>query len=402
MKKLVFFIYIPALFILSCTSQPVVTSGGKQLDQAITEASVQIEERVEARSKIALINFDSPSERFSSYVLDELQANLVNSRTFTVVERNEVDLIRNEFAFQFSGEVSDDSMQELGRMLGAQSIISGSLIEIDGTYRIAIRVLNVQTAVVEVHFRTDIANDSRVQALLGGRQPASAVRTSTEDFTYEVIGRSITITKYIGRETSVRIPESINGLPVTVIGDSAFLESQIISVEIPSSVTTIEHQGFKLCRQLRTVTIPSSVVVIEDAAFSHCFRLTDFTVAEQNKYFSVIEGVLFDKSGQTLESYPSGKSGVYNIPESVITVGPVAFGGATITGVTFPSTLETIRHWAFTDCERLNNVNIPSNVSYIAEYAFNNCRTLRNVTLSRRTAIGENTFGSNVRLQYAD
>jgi len=149
-----------------CASQPAESPGGMTLDQAIAEAAVRIDERIEAGSKIALLNFSSPSDRFSLYVLDELSANLLDSRKLTVVDRREVDLIRGEFDFQFSGEVSDDSIQRAGQILGAQSIVSGSLTEIGGEYRIAIRVLNVQTAAIEVHFRSDIANDRRVQALL--------------------------------------------------------------------------------------------------------------------------------------------------------------------------------------------------------------------------------------------
>ena len=77
--------------------------------------------------------------------------------------------------FQMSGEVSDDSMQALGQMLGAQSIVSGSLTSIGSEYRIVIRVLNVQTAAVAVQYRTDIANDERVRALLaGGRSGGTA------------------------------------------------------------------------------------------------------------------------------------------------------------------------------------------------------------------------------------
>jgi len=60
-------------------------------------------------------------------------------------------------------------------LLGAQSIVSGSLTSIGNEYRIVIRVLNVQTAAVAVQYRTDIANDSRVQALLnGGRSGGTA------------------------------------------------------------------------------------------------------------------------------------------------------------------------------------------------------------------------------------
>jgi hypothetical protein len=102
--------------------------------------------------------------------LDELTANLVDSGKLTVVNRSEIDLIRSEFDFQYSGEVSDDSMQSLGQMLGAQSIISGSLTDMGGFYRIVIRVLNVQNASVEVQYRANIVSDNIVAALLqGGR-----------------------------------------------------------------------------------------------------------------------------------------------------------------------------------------------------------------------------------------
>jgi TolB-like protein len=136
------------------------------LDRAIEEAAKDMDARITARSKVALINFNSPSVPFSDYVIDELTANLVNSGHLIVVDRKEIDLIRGELNFQYSGEVDDKSMQELGRMLGAQSIASGSLTNIGGVYRIVIRVLNVQTAAVEVQYRTNIVNDSKVKALL--------------------------------------------------------------------------------------------------------------------------------------------------------------------------------------------------------------------------------------------
>ena len=142
------------------------SKGSIFLDDAIEEAAKNIDAHIIAKSKIALISFNSPSIPFSDYVLDELTTNLVNSGNLIVVDRKEIYLIRGELNFQHSGDVEDNSMQELGRMLGAQSIVSGSLTDIGGTYRIVIRVLNVQTAAVEVQYRTDIVNDRKVKALL--------------------------------------------------------------------------------------------------------------------------------------------------------------------------------------------------------------------------------------------
>jgi len=155
-----FVLFFAALSVYGQSSRPV------QLDMALMIAAERIDGRIAAGSKIALLNFSSSSDRFSTYVLDELTACLVDSGLLTVIDRKEIDLIRGELKFQYSDEVDDASMQRLGRMLGAQSIVSGSLTEIDNAYRMVIRVLNVQTAAVEVQYRTNIINDRLVKSLL--------------------------------------------------------------------------------------------------------------------------------------------------------------------------------------------------------------------------------------------
>jgi len=124
-------------------------------------------ERIDARitrdfargSRIAVLNFNSRSDRFSTYVIDELTAYLVDEGNLRVVDRREIELISGERGFQYSGDVDDASMVSLGRTLGAQFIVSGSLTEIDKSYRIVIRVLNVQTAAVEVQYRSTIVKN---------------------------------------------------------------------------------------------------------------------------------------------------------------------------------------------------------------------------------------------------
>jgi hypothetical protein len=148
------------------------------LDTAIMVAAERIDSRIAAGTKIALLNFNSATsgkfltpDKFSEYVLDELEGYLDESGLLNIVDRKEINLRRGELNFQISGEVSDDSMQSLGRTLGAQSIVSGSLTEIDDTYRFVIRVLNVESGSVEARYQTNIENDSRVKSLLGITRP---------------------------------------------------------------------------------------------------------------------------------------------------------------------------------------------------------------------------------------
>ncbi|GHV24939.1 hypothetical protein FACS189498_2710 [Spirochaetia bacterium] len=181
MKKVLrkmFFVLFVLIILSGCGSSPE-TAQGKSLDTAIQEAAESIEARLEGKTKIALLNFSSTSEQLSQYVLDELSANLVNSGKLVIVDRKEIDLIRSETDFQLSGEVSDESAQEIGKMLGAQSIVSGSLANIGDIYRINVKVITVQSAEVTVQYRSDIANDSKVKALLasgGGAGSGSAGR----------------------------------------------------------------------------------------------------------------------------------------------------------------------------------------------------------------------------------
>jgi TolB-like protein len=179
--KKMWFLPFLVMVLVGCGSSPKAeapSGQGKSLDTAIQEASEDIEAKLDQGIKVALLNFSSTSEPFSQYVLDELSANLVNSGKLVIVDRQEIDLIRSETNFQLSGEVSDESAQKIGRMLGAQSIVSGSLANIGDTYRINIKVITVQSAAIAVQYRSDIANDSKVQALLSSGGGAAGTQTA--------------------------------------------------------------------------------------------------------------------------------------------------------------------------------------------------------------------------------
>jgi TolB-like protein len=163
----------------SCTSVPATAT--LPLDQVIQDAARNIETRLEPGVKIALLNFSSPSELFSEYILEELSGYLVNEGKLVVVDRKELDLIRQEERFQVSGEVSDESAQAIGQKIGAQFIVSGSLSSMGDVYRLRIKTLNVETAVIATSSASDISTeDSKVTALLDGAQvKVSAENSST-------------------------------------------------------------------------------------------------------------------------------------------------------------------------------------------------------------------------------
>jgi PKD repeat protein len=72
-------------------------------------------------------------------------------------------------------------------------------------------------------------------------------------FAYTINNGTITITGYSGSAGAVTIPSSINGLPVTSIGQQAFFFTKMASISIPGSVTYIGGYAFEYCSSLRSV-----------------------------------------------------------------------------------------------------------------------------------------------------
>jgi hypothetical protein len=162
------------IILAGCKTAPAANPDEVSLNTAVREAAALMETRLETGTKIALINFSSPSQTFSEYVLDELSAVLVNDGVLVVVDRASLDKVRQELNFNMSGEVSDQSAQEIGKMLGAQAIVTGRLTSVGDLRRVMFKAIITETAAVAVQHPADIINDTRIQALLASDAKASA------------------------------------------------------------------------------------------------------------------------------------------------------------------------------------------------------------------------------------
>jgi len=151
MKMVKFAVFITVFCLLmGWASVPTASAAGyDDLDTAIRELSDYLNRRIPQGSKVVFLNVKSDWPDFSEYIISSLIENAVNDEVFTVVDRQQLDLIRSELNFQWSGEVSDASAQEIGQMLGAQTIVSGMVTEIGSEYRIQVRAISVQTAAVQ-------------------------------------------------------------------------------------------------------------------------------------------------------------------------------------------------------------------------------------------------------------
>ncbi|MDP8206116.1 MAG: PEGA domain-containing protein [Candidatus Electryonea clarkiae] len=100
------------------------------------------------QSYIAVIDLDITggiSHTYQRPLSDRLRQELVNTGRFTVVERNNMESVLGEQGFQLSGCTSDECAIEVGRVLGVEKILAGSLAKVGDTHTINLRLIDVES-----------------------------------------------------------------------------------------------------------------------------------------------------------------------------------------------------------------------------------------------------------------
>lgn len=189
-------------------------------------------------------------------------------------------------------------------------------------------------------------------------------------FRYTVSGTRVTITGYEGNDSAISIPSSLPGV---------------------GTVTAID--GFSCRTNLNSVTIPNSVTSIGDNAF-YSSNLNAINVAPNNSSYSSQNGVLFNKSRSDLIRCPRGFKGTYTIPTGVTSIGDYAFYWCdSLTSVTIPNSVTSIGGGAFGQCFGVTNVTIPNSVTFIGYGAFSECNFVSVTIPNSVTFIGAYAFG---------
>lgn len=198
------------------------------------------------------------------------------------------------------------------------------------------------------------------------------------------------------------------------------------SITVPDSVEIIGAQAFENCSSLETIYIGSGVKEIGVAPFVFdveglpCRSLKSIEVSKDNKHYTSVDGVLFNKEMTELIQYPIGKKQKeYVIPDSVtklgygafcycdeltkLTVGKgitvidycLVFGCDNIETVVLPNTLTTLDEGAF-KYSGIKFIDIPDSVTYLGCEAMTACNRLETVNIGKGVSfIHERAIGGS-------
>lgn len=166
----------------------------------------------------------------------------------------------------------------------------------------------------------------------------------------------------------------------TSIGERAFNEcNTLTSITIPNSVISTDD-AFRICSRLTSITIGSGVTSINESYLFTCDNLTEIIVDDNNQNYKSIDGVLFNKDATTLISYPVGKAGDYQIPDSVTEINSENFTWCQrLTSITIPEGITAIGSHAFYRCTSLKSIIIPKSVTQFTDYVFEECDSLTDI-----------------------
>lgn len=236
-----------------------------------------------------------------------------------------------------------------------------------------------------------------------------------DGFVYQDLGSYVKTTGYSpSTSLNVTVPATINGDPVTIIGDYAFQgKSTITQILLPDSIIEIGQHAFAFTA-IESITIPDTVTTVGRAICLACGTLTEILVEPTSTSFTSIDGVLFSFDQTVLVEFPGGYlSDTYTIPQSVTLIDEIAIepglalknihvesgnnSYSSIDGVLFnkaqttlimypanrehssyqiPDSVNIIDQFAFNYVENLERVLIPASVSALEYQAFLGCDNL--------------------------
>ena len=132
---------------------------------------------------------------------------------------------------------------------------------------------------------------------------------SSTPITSDITLYSVWLKIYKDTENKLVYQENKDGtLSVKGVTDPSVRICSIPAEYAGKTITTIEDRAFSGCYYLLGIEIPSTITHIGECVFDSCSYLSSIIVAEGNKNYKIVDGVLYSIDGTSIIQYPPKKS----------------------------------------------------------------------------------------------
>ena len=286
--------------------------------------------------------------------------------------------------------------------------------------------------------------------IAGMKVPFTVEIQKKPEFEYVEQDDGLYITYCALPDETIEIPEEINGKTVVGIDSLGWSARTVKNLIIPDTVKSIGAEAFNdWDTSVETIYIGSGVTHLDVDIFGLCSNLESIKVSENNPYYCDVDGVVYDKTKETLVVYPRAKGTEYNVPATVTNIDILnadiysdlnitfakgsayvtedgitysadrtkvifcspdktgsyvmpntvtkiaegAFKRSQLTEVKFSNNVTEIIYETFADCTLLSNVELPKNLKLIGTRAFDGCYSLETIGFpSGLKSIGDAAF----------
>ena len=182
---------------------------------------------------------------------------------------------------------------------------------------------------------------------------------------------SVIVQKYLGSNSEISVPETLDGMTVVGIGDEAFSDQDTLKkINLPDTITEIGWYAFSELDNLKELVIPKGVTTIQEGLFYKSTGIEKIVLPET---IETIEGDAFSECSNLKE---------VNLPSNIETIGSSVFSDCySLKSIQLPETMTKIPYGMFARCSSLENINIPDSVTVIDSFAFYKCSSLPEITL---------------------
>ncbi|MFH1288835.1 MAG: FlgO family outer membrane protein [bacterium] len=181
------FLVVSVVIFLSFSS---IAFAAPDLDAGIQELALQISKNMASsnKKKIAIIEFSDLDGRitsFGQFLAEELvtQLFITSPGQFEVVERRQLMKVLSEQKLTMSGLLDANAMESVGKILGIEAIVTGSITDLGNNIKINARLIGVDNAKIFAVASTSIPKVGTVADLMGKEAVQTQIFPASEERT---------------------------------------------------------------------------------------------------------------------------------------------------------------------------------------------------------------------------